>query len=165
MTFLGNLNYVLVTVGGGLRIASAERGFGLHHAHRQPPDPARPYRPATITGAVEFSGVSFRYRPDQPLIENPSPTVHPGQTDAIVGPTGAGKTTLVNLLLRFHEPDAGTITLDECTSPTVLRRPPHPYRQCVQDTWLFGGTIADNIAYGKPGATATRSSTPPASTT
>ncbi|WP_332461452.1 ABC transporter ATP-binding protein [Amycolatopsis aidingensis] len=110
--------------------------------------------PDTVTGRVEFAGVSFRYRRDEPLIENLSLTVHPGQTVAIVGPTGAGKTTLVNLLLRFYDLDAGTITVDGTDIAEMSR---HGLRRNIgmvlQDTWLFGGTIAENIAYGKPDAT------------
>src|SRR5580692_5691667 len=173
MMFMSNLNYVLVAVVGGLLIASgsltlgavtafiqysrqfsqpltqvasmanllqssvasAERVFALLDAQEQAPDDAEPVRPADVRGRVEFDDVSFRYAADRPLIEGLSLAVEPGQTVAIVGPTGAGKTTLVNLLMRFYELDSGRILLD------------------VQDIWLFSGTIAENIAYGVPGAT------------
>lgn len=97
--------------------------------------------------------MSFRYRKDTPLIENLSLSVRPGRTVAIVGPTGAGKTTLVNLLLRFYELDAGTITVDG-VDITAMSRDDLRTRigMVLQDTWLCGGTIADNIAYGRPGA-------------
>ncbi|HET6704957.1 ABC transporter ATP-binding protein [Amycolatopsis sp.] len=135
-------------------LASAERVFELHDAEPQRPDPAHPQRPATITGRVVFTDVSFRYVPDRPLIDDLSLTVQPGQTVAIVGPTGAGKTTLVNLLLRFYDTDAGTIAVDgvditDMTRDDLRRR----IGMVLQDTWLYGGTIADNIAYGRPGAT------------
>jgi ATP-binding cassette subfamily B multidrug efflux pump len=191
MMFLGNLNYVVVAVVGGVRVAtgslslgdvqafiqysrqftqpltqvasmanllqsgvaSAERVFELLDAEEQVPDAADAAPPATRHGRVEFEHVSFRYEPDQPLIEDLSLVAEPGQTVAIVGPTGAGKTTLVNLVMRFYELDAGRITLDG-VDITALRR--EDLRASVgmvlQDTWLFGGTIRDNIAYGDPTA-------------
>ncbi|MBL7498242.1 ABC transporter ATP-binding protein [Frankia sp. CNm7] len=193
MVFLSNLNYVLVAVVGGIRIAagaltvgdiqafiqysrqysqplvylasmagmvqsglaSAERIYEILDAPEQTPDPAEPNLLATpVTGRVAFEDVTFRYSPARPLIENLSLAAEPGHTVAIVGPTGAGKTTLVNLLLRFYDLDAGRITLDGVDIATL----PRPLlRSCVgmvlQDTWLFGGTIADNIAYGARDAT------------
>jgi ATP-binding cassette subfamily B protein len=184
--FMGNLNYVLVAVVGGLRVAagalslgqvqafiqysrqfsqpltqlasmanllqsgvaSAERVFELLDAPEQEPDPAPVEMPA-VRGRVVFENVSFRYAPDRPLIENLSLTVEPGQTVAIVGPTGAGKTTLVNLIMRFYEVNSGRILLDGvdiATMPrTQLRR---AIGMVLQDTWLFGGTIEQNIGYG-----------------
>ncbi|ASO19586.1 ATP-binding cassette subfamily B protein [Actinoalloteichus hoggarensis] len=135
-------------------VASAERVFALLDAEEQDPDPAtRPER-TRVTGRVAFEGVSFRYEPDKPLIEDLSLTVDPGQTVAIVGPTGAGKTTLVNLLMRFYETTGGRITVDGVDVATMsraeLRR---PIGMVLQDTWLVGGTIAENIAYGVDGAT------------
>jgi ATP-binding cassette subfamily B protein len=134
-------------------VASAERIFALLDAGEQEPDPAVPARPATVRGQVEFRGVSFRYFPDQPLIEDLSLTVQPGQTAAIVGPTGAGKTTLVNLLMRFYELDAGQITVDGVDIAAMSRDELRALTGMVlQDAWLFGGSIADNIGYGSPGA-------------
>jgi ATP-binding cassette subfamily B protein len=105
-------------------------------------------------GRVEFEHVRFSYRPDQPLIEDLSLVAEPGQTVAIVGPTGAGKTTLVNLILRFYELDGGRITLDGVDTATMTRAELRSdIGMVLQDTWLFGGTIRDNIAYGNPGAT------------
>ncbi|HEX6346276.1 ABC transporter ATP-binding protein [Umezawaea sp.] len=134
-------------------VASAERVFELLDAEEQSPDPADASLPAERRGRVEFHDVSFSYRPEQPLIEHLSLVAEPGQTVAIVGPTGAGKTTLVNLVMRFYELDAGRITLDG-VDITRLRREDlrSQIGMVLQDTWLFGGTIRDNIAYGKPGA-------------
>ncbi|MEU4210994.1 ABC transporter ATP-binding protein [Streptomyces sp. NPDC026206] len=144
------------TVAGQLQsaIASAERVFALLDADEQEPDPERPQRPARVEGRVEFEGVEFRYSPGTPLIEDLSLTVEPGQTVAIVGPTGAGKTTLGNLLMRFHEPCGGRILLDG-TDITRMRRDElrGHIGLVLQDSWLFSGTIAENIAYGCPGAT------------
>ncbi|MEU7567166.1 ABC transporter ATP-binding protein [Streptomyces fradiae] len=186
MFFISNLNYVLVAVVGGLRVASgtlsigdvqafiqysrqfsmpltqvasmanlmqsgvasAERVFELLDADEQPRSPALE-RPAEVRGAVRLEKVSFRYEPDRPLIEDLSLDVSPGQTVAVVGPTGAGKTTLVNLLMRFYEVTGGRIVLD---GVDVARMSREELRSSIgmvlQDTWLFGGTIAENIAYG-----------------
>ncbi|GEK00734.1 ABC transporter ATP-binding protein [Streptomyces sp. 1-11] len=187
MMFVSNLNYVLVAVVGGLRVASgalsigdvqafiqysrqfsmpltqvasmanlvqsgvasAERVFELLDAEEQEADPVPGVRPEELRGRVRLEHVSFRYDPEKPLIEDLSLTVEPGQTVAIVGPTGAGKTTLVNLLMRFYDVSAGRITLD---GVDVRRMSRDELRSGIgmvlQDTWLFGGTIADNIAYG-----------------
>ena len=191
MMFVGNLNYVLVAVVGGLRVAaralplgsvvafiqysrqfsqpltqvasmanllqsgvaSAERVFALLDADEQVPDSETPARPAGVQGKVEFADVSFRYKPDQPLIDDLSLTVQPGQTVAIVGPTGAGKTTLVNLLMRFYEVDSGKIMLDGVNIADMKREELRALTGMVlQDAWLFGGTIEENIAYGSAGA-------------
>jgi len=129
-------------------VASAERVFALLDADEQDPDPAEPLVPAEVRGRVEFRDVSFRYSPDVPLIENLSLTVEPGQTVAIVGPTGAGKTTLVNLLMRFYEVSSGHITLDGIDIAAMTRDELRSKTGMVlQDAWLFGGSIADNIAY------------------
>ncbi|MET9416433.1 ABC transporter ATP-binding protein [Streptomyces klenkii] len=192
MMFIGNLNYVLVAVVGGLRVASgalsigdvqafvqysrqfsqpltqvasmanlvqsgvasAERVFELLDADEQSADPADAPKPGRVRGEVSFEKVSFRYEPDKPLIEDLSLTVRPGQTVAIVGPTGAGKTTLVNLLMRFYEVGGGRITLDGTDIAAMSREELRSHIGMVlQDTWLFGGTIADNIAYGAPAGT------------
>ncbi|WP_370466970.1 ABC transporter ATP-binding protein [Actinocatenispora comari] len=195
MMFIGNLNYVLVAVIGGLRVASgnlslgdvqafiqysrqftqpitqvaamanllqsgvasAERVFELLDADEQVADPAQPQRPAQLTGRVAFEHVSFSYAKDKPLISDLSLAVEPGQTVAIVGPTGAGKTTLVNLLMRFYEVDSGRIALDGVDTRTMsrdeLRR---RIGMVLQDTWLFGGTIAENIGYGVDGVSRER---------
>ncbi|WSK45445.1 ABC transporter ATP-binding protein/permease [Micromonospora maris] len=135
-------------------VASAERVFAVLDAEEQQPDPAVPARVSDPHGRVEFEHVSFRYDPDKPLITDLSLVAEPGHTVAIVGPTGAGKTTLVNLIMRFYELDAGRITLDG-VDITALRRDDLRSRigMVLQDTWLFGGTIRDNIAYGRPDAT------------
>ena len=205
--FLGNLNYVVIAVLGGWRVASgaislgdvqafiqysrqftmpitqiaaqmnmlqsglasAERVFEFLAAKEEeaaagrgapgvpaaaPLAPVAPLTPAPMAGRVELEHVSFRYDPDTPLIEDFSLTAEPGQTIAIVGPTGAGKTTVVNLLMRFYEIDSGRILLDGTDYRALTR---DQVRGCfgmvLQDTWLFAGPIADNIAYGKEGAT------------
>ncbi|MEV8508198.1 ABC transporter ATP-binding protein [Actinoplanes sp. NPDC051475] len=186
MLFISNINYVLVAVVGGLRVASgslslgevqafiqysrqfsqpltqvasmanlvqsgvasAERVFALLDAAEQSPEPASAGA-RRVEGRIAFEHVSFRYLPDKPLIEDLSFSVEPGQTVAIVGPTGAGKTTLVNLLMRFYDVSSGRITLDGVDIATMPRAELREHIGMVlQDTWLFGGTIADNIAYG-----------------
>ncbi|MGI5470211.1 ABC transporter ATP-binding protein [Streptomyces sp. CA-132043] len=192
MMFIGNLNYVLVAVVGGLRVASgalsigdvqafiqysrqfsqpltqvasmanlvqsgvasAERVFELLDAEEQEPDRQQPPRPDHVRGNVAFENVSFRYDEDKPLIDDLSLAVSPGQTVAIVGPTGAGKTTLVNLLMRFYEVSGGRITLDGVDVAAMAREELRAnIGMVLQDTWLFGGTIAENIAYGAPEGT------------
>ncbi|WP_169077779.1 ABC transporter ATP-binding protein [Microcella alkalica] len=135
-------------------VASAERVFELMDAPEQAPDPASPARPEASAGRLVFEDVSFRYEADRPLIEHLSLVAEPGQTVAIVGPTGAGKTTLVNLMMRFYELDGGRITLDGVDIATLTRDELRSRTGMVlQDTWLFGGTIRDNIAYGRLDAT------------
>jgi ATP-binding cassette subfamily B protein len=137
-------------------LASAERVFELLDAEEQIPDP-----PAIVfehngarRGRVEFDHVSFSYDPSRPLITDLSLVAEPGKTVAIVGPTGAGKTTLVNLIMRFYELDEGRITLDGHDIATMPRGQLRSnIGMVLQDTWLFGGTIRDNIAYGNPDAT------------
>ncbi|NED04949.1 ABC transporter ATP-binding protein [Streptomyces sp. SID6648] len=187
MFFISNINYVLVAVVGGLRvasgalsigdvqafiqysrqfsmpltqvasmanlvqsgIASAERVFELLDAEEQDADPEHGERPARPEGRVALEKVSFRYEPEKPLIEGLSLSVEPGQTVAIVGPTGAGKTTLVNLLMRFYEVTGGRIALDGVDVAKMSRDDLRSsIGMVLQDTWLFGGTIAENIAYG-----------------
>ncbi|HSL24858.1 MAG TPA: ABC transporter ATP-binding protein, partial [Acidimicrobiia bacterium] len=191
MMFVGNLNYVVIAVLGGLRvasgtmslgdvqafiqysrqfghpvtqiaaminllqsgIASAERVFELLDAEEESSDDHHPEMVEDPHGRVEFESVSFRYEEDRPLIEDLSLSVQPGQTVAIVGPTGAGKTTLVNLIMRFYELDAGRITLDGKDVAHMRRADLRSQIGMVlQDTWLFRGTIRDNIVYGRPGA-------------
>ncbi|GAA4624404.1 ABC transporter ATP-binding protein [Cellulomonas oligotrophica] len=191
--FISNLNYLVIAVVGGLRVASgamtlgdvqafiqysrqftqpltqiasmanllqsgvasAERVFELLDADEQEPDPAQPATlPQPVQGRVAFEGVHFRYEADVPLIEDLSVVAEPGQTVAIVGPTGAGKTTLVNLLMRFYEVDGGRITLDGVDTRRLTRDDLRGQMGMVlQDTWMYEGSIADNIAYGVDGAT------------
>ncbi|MFD9567121.1 ABC transporter ATP-binding protein [Streptomyces sp. NPDC059994] len=189
MMFISNLNYVMVAVVGGLRVASgalsigdvqafiqysrqfsmpltqvasmanlvqsgvasAERIFELLDADEQAPEPdaKSAERPVERRGAVTLEKVAFRYDPQKPLIDDLSLKVEPGQTVAIVGPTGAGKTTLVNLLMRFYDVTDGRITLDGVDAARMSREELRSgIGMVLQDTWLFGGTIADNIAYG-----------------
>ncbi|AZS87480.1 ABC transporter ATP-binding protein [Streptomyces griseoviridis] len=187
MMFVSNLNYVLVAVVGGLRVASgalsigdvqafiqysrqfsmpltqvasmanlvqsgvasAERIFELLDAEEQEADPVPGVRPQELRGRVALENVSFRYDPEKPLIEDLSLKVEPGHTVAIVGPTGAGKTTLVNLLMRFYDVSGGRITLDGVDIAQMSRDDLRSgIGMVLQDTWLFGGTIAENIAYG-----------------
>ncbi|MGQ0831985.1 MAG: ABC transporter ATP-binding protein [Microthrixaceae bacterium] len=192
MLFMGNIQYALIAVVGGLRIASGaisvgemqafiqyarqfsqpltnlasmatvfqsgiaslERVLELLDAEEESPDSPLAFDSKPVTGRIVFDDVHFSYDPDRPLIEGLSLVAEPGQTVAIVGPTGAGKTTLVNLIMRFYELDSGSITLD---GRDIAEIPRHELRaelgMVLQDTWLFGGTIRDNIAYGKPGAT------------
>ncbi|TFD31249.1 ABC transporter ATP-binding protein [Cryobacterium cryoconiti] len=135
-------------------VASAERVFALLDAEEQSPDPEPAETPGATRGRLVFEDASFRYSPDKPLIENLNLVAEPGQTVAIVGPTGAGKTTLVNLMMRFYELDSGRITLDGVDASRMTRDDLRGRMGMVlQDTWLFGGTIRDNIAYGRPDAT------------
>jgi ATP-binding cassette subfamily B multidrug efflux pump len=135
-------------------VASSERVFALLDADEQSPDRADATALPVVQGRVAFEHVAFSYFPDQPLIEDLSLSVDPGQTVAIVGPTGAGKTTLVNLLMRFYEVESGRITLDGVDVASMTREDLRSKTGMVlQDTWLFKGSIAENIAYGSPGAT------------
>ncbi|KIF74330.1 multidrug ABC transporter ATP-binding protein [Streptomyces sp. 150FB] len=187
MAFVSNINYVLIAVVGGLRVASgalsigdvqafvqysrqfstpltqvasmanliqsgvasAERIFELLDSEEQEEDGPSVERLHEAQGRVELEKVAFRYAPEKPLIENLSISVDPGQTVAIVGPTGAGKTTLVNLLMRFYEVTSGRIVLDGMDIAKMSREELRSgIGMVLQDTWLFGGSIADNIAYG-----------------
>jgi len=136
-----------------LTVVAAERVFELLDEPEESPDAADAQVITNPRGAVRFDAVSFRYKPEVPLIEDLSLDVAPGQTIAIVGPTGAGKTTLVNLLMRFYDVDGGSIRVDGVDIREVkrgaLRR---TFGMVLQDTWLFSGTIRENIAYGRQGA-------------
>ncbi|HEX9067960.1 MAG TPA: ABC transporter ATP-binding protein [Ktedonobacterales bacterium] len=149
ITQLANITNIIQST-----IASAERIFELLDEPEETPDRADAPVIAEPQGAVEFSHVAFSYTPEQPLIEDMNIAVSPGQTIAIVGPTGAGKTTLVNLLLRFYELDSGKILIDGVNIHEMkrgsLRR---LFGMVLQDTWLFNGTIRENIAYGRENAT------------
>jgi len=187
MMFVANLNYVVIAVVGGLRVASgaislgdvqafiqysrqftqpltqvasmanllqsgvasAERVFEVLDAPEQSADPSPAMAPEDVRGRVAFEDVSFSYDPSRPLIEHLDLVAEPGQTIAIVGPTGAGKTTLANLLLRFYEVDGGRITLDGVDVRDMRREDLRAeFGMVLQDTWLFGGSIHENIAYG-----------------
>ena len=135
-------------------VASAERVFELLDAVEQTPEESLHPIDEAPEGRVEFEHVSFSYDPKNPLIEDLSLVAEPGQTGAIVGPTGAGKTTLVNLIMRFYEIDEGTIRLDGMDISEMRRRDLRSnVGMVLQDTWLFGGTIRENIAYGNLDAT------------
>jgi ATP-binding cassette subfamily B protein len=135
-------------------LASAERVFEFLGAPEESPDRIGATAPRTTSGHVEFDRVSFRYLPDKPLIEDFSLDVRPGETVAIVGPTGAGKTTIVNLLMRFYDIDGGAIRLDGTDTRELPRDAVRrAFGMVLQDSWLFAGTIRDNIAYGREGAT------------
>ncbi|HEY7802525.1 MAG TPA: ABC transporter ATP-binding protein, partial [Dehalococcoidia bacterium] len=135
-------------------IASAERVFEILDAEEQTPETNTVAPAGAARGRVEFADVSFAYNPSRPLLTNLSLVAEPGRTVAIVGPTGAGKTTLVNLIMRFYELDRGTITID---GRDISAMPRDELRaqigMVLQDTWMFGGTIRENIAYGNLGAT------------
>ncbi|WP_279104463.1 ABC transporter ATP-binding protein [Gordonia paraffinivorans] len=134
-------------------VASAERIFDILDAEEETPDPADPKTPEHDNGLIEFDDVSFRYVPDKPLIEHLDLIARPGHMVAIVGPTGAGKTTLVNLIMRFYDVDSGRILVDGVDSTEMTRDDLRERTGMVlQDSWLFGGTIYENIAYGDPAA-------------
>jgi ATP-binding cassette subfamily B protein len=134
-------------------MASAERVFDFLDEPEQPRDPDRGLPPWKGPPRVSFEHVGFGYREGVPVIDDLSLVAEPGSTVAIVGPTGAGKTTLVNLLMRFYDVDSGRILIDGVDITSVSRRSVRArVGMVLQDTWLFGGTIADNIAYGRPGA-------------
>lgn len=136
-------------------LAAAERVFAFLDEDEVVPDPVSPAElPEAVEGRVAFEHVRFGYAPDRPLMRDVSLVAEPGQKVAIVGATGAGKTTLINLLMRFYEVDGGRITLDGVDTRDLTRAElRRQFGMVLQDAWLFEGTIAENIAYGKPGAT------------
>lgn len=135
-------------------LASAERTFNFIDAEEEVPDTSAPVSVNSPKGEIAFNNISFGYTPDKILMKNISFTAHPGQKIAVVGATGAGKTTLINLLMRFYEVNGGKITLDGVPTTDMTREElRRNFGMVLQDTWLFGGTIAQNIAYGKPDAT------------
>jgi len=149
ITQLANISNVLQQT-----VAAAERVFEFLEAEEETPDPEQPVRLEGVDGRVEFQNVHFRYVPDTPVIRGFSARIRPGQKVAIVGPTGAGKTTLVKLLMRFYDVDDGAILIDghdvRQFARSDLRR---LFGMVLQDTWLFNGTILENIRYGRDDAT------------
>jgi ATP-binding cassette subfamily B protein len=136
-------------------VASAERVFEVLDAPEQSADVSPAVPMVEVRGRIAFEDVSFSYDPSRPLIEHLDLVAEPGQTIAIVGPTGAGKTTLANLLLRFYDVDSGRITLDDVDIRDMRREDLRAqFGMVLQDTWLFGGTILENIAYGAEVASA-----------
>lgn len=135
-------------------LASAERTFEILDEKEEIPDAENPVQLNDAKGDIAFEHVSFGYTPDRLLMRDISFTAKRGQKIAVVGSTGAGKTTLINLLMRFYEVNGGTITLDGVSTSDMTRKALRQnFGMVLQDTWLFGGTIAENIAYGKPDAT------------
>lgn len=135
-------------------VAAAERVFGFLEAEEQSKDSTEHKLPARVKGSVVFDNVNFSYKQGEPIISNFTAKVKPHQNVAIVGPTGAGKTTLVNLLMRFYEIDSGKITIDGVDIKKLSREDVRAqFGMVLQDTWLFSGTIAENLSYGKPDAT------------
>lgn len=135
-------------------LASAERTFNFIDAPEEKPDTATPAKIKEISGEVTFNNISFGYEPNKILMKNVNFTARAGQKIAIVGATGAGKTTLINLLMRFYEVNGGQILLDGVPTTKLTRSDLRKsFGMVLQDTWLFGGTVAENIAYGKPNAT------------
>lgn len=148
---LTDASYVITSMQSAL--ASAERVYQLLDEPELSPEPAQPPVLPTIRGKVEFRQVRFGYSPDKEIMKGVSFTVQPGQKVAIVGETGAGKTTLINLLMRFYEVQGGKILLDDVDIADLSRQQLRSYFGMVlQDTWLFEGTIGENIAYGRPDA-------------
>ena len=134
--------------------AAAERVFSLIDAEPEPPDGADAAVLSDVQGRVTLEHVDFSYLPGKPILQDFSMTAEPGSLTAIVGPTGAGKTTIINLLMRFYDVDSGAVCVDGRDIRTLIRDSlRRAYTMVLQDTWLFHGTVFDNIAYGKPDAT------------
>ena len=135
-------------------LACAGRVLELIEAPARTPEPEHPQKPEKTQGSLEIKDLKFSYTPDKPLIDDFNLSVKPGQRIAIVGPTGCGKTTFINLLMRFYDPQGGTIQLDGVNTRDMTRADlRHSVGMVLQDTWLKAGTIRDNIAMGKPKAT------------
>ena len=145
------LSYMINSMQSAL--ASVERVYALLDEPEMIPEAEHPVKPADITGTVSFSHVRFGYMPEKLLMHDVSFTARPGQKIAVVGSTGAGKTTLVNLLMRFYEVNGGCIQLDGINTADMIRADLRgSFGMVLQDAWLFEGTIAENIAYGRPDA-------------
>lgn len=151
--FSAPLEQIAEVLGSIQRIcAAARRVYEMQDAPEE--EPIEGHLPEEIKGDVDFENVNFSYDPETPLIRDFTVKVKHGQKVAIVGPTGAGKTTLVNLLMRFYDIQSGKITIDGHDIVAVSREDVRGlFGMVLQDTWLFGGTVADNVAYGKPEAT------------
>ena len=135
-------------------IACAARVFELIEETPELPDKADATELENVKGSVEINNLYFSYNPDRELLKNVNINVEPGKTVAIVGPTGCGKTTLINLLMRFYDPNNGAISVDEVNTQDVTRQSLRQnFGMVLQDTWLKSGTIADNIRLGKTDAT------------
>lgn len=159
MQYMGQFTQPLTQVASSMTVvqstvAAAERVFNFVEAEEQIEDTTTEKLPAKVKGAVEFKDVQFSYKQGEPIISNFNAMIQPRQNVAIVGPTGAGKTTLVNLLMRFYELDSGAITVDGLDIKELSREDVRAqFGMVLQDTWLFSGTIAENLSYGKPNAT------------
>ena len=159
MQYMGQFTQPLTQVASSMTVvqstvAAAERVFNFIEAEEQIEDTTTEKLPAKVKGAVEFKDVQFSYKQGEPIISNFNAMIQPRQNVAIVGPTGAGKTTLVNLLMRFYELDSGAITVDGLDIKELSREDVRAqFGMVLQDTWLFSGTIAENLSYGKPNAT------------
>ena len=149
---LSNLSQIVATIQQTL--AAAERVFVFLDEPEETPDLAPSKTIEKVEGAVEFHDVCFSYDKEKPIIKNFTASIKPGEQVAIVGPTGAGKTTIINLLMRFYDPDSGYITIDGIPTKEMKRSDVRAlFGMVLQDTWLFSGKIRDNLAYGRPSAT------------
>lgn len=149
---LGNLSDIVSTI--QLTLAASERVFEFLNEKEETENIEKPQTLSIIKGAVEFNNINFGYTPEKQIIKNFSVKIKPSQKVAIVGPTGAGKTTIINLLMRFYEPDSGYITIDGVPIKNMKREDVRKlFGMVLQDTWLFSGTISDNLRYGKETAT------------